>query len=81
MLVWMREFGAFKGVRGAGRCLECKRGGLTLTLRTPFQKLPEPLRMNHRLAVLAQRYNFKIPVTLPYGLDIWESNRKVLNLQ
>lgn len=51
-------------------------GGLKMSLRTPFQKLPEVSDEMRRLRVF-----FGEKGNHPYRLDIWDEHRRVLNVE
>jgi len=73
----LRAEGSFEPVKGTGRCLGWRGNGLSLSLRTPFQKLRHP-PLDPRVIRLAG----PPPENLPYGLDIWTNNLgKVLNIE
>ena len=56
-----------------------KGNGVSIVLRTPFQRLPE---LDGRVIKQAVLYGLRPTKNLPYGLDIWELGRgKVLNLE
>ena len=60
---------------GKSNWLTLQESGLTIALRTPFQKLPQPYEnTKFRVAALGYKLN------LPYGLDIW-APQKVMNLE
>jgi hypothetical protein len=51
--------------------------GLSISYRTPFQRLPPPPEF---LKYLAARDGKTASKNLPYGLDVWQ-DRKVLNVE
>ena len=56
-----------------------KGDGLTIAIRTPFQRLPET---DGRFIRQAALFGLRYTPNLPYGLDIWETGRgKVLNIE
>jgi hypothetical protein len=65
------DFGQCKALRFQGH-------GLDALYRTPFQRLPhapEPIKY------LAAMKGTRSPETLPYGLDVWAGQSRVLNIE
>ena len=75
----LRADGVFTKVTRLGFCLSWKGEGLSLSLRTPFQKLP-PVSEHPKYVAAMMGSNIE---NLPYGLDIWDigGSRKVLNIE
>jgi hypothetical protein len=51
-----------------------RNGEITVSPRTPFQRSPE-LKTKYYLALLGG------PETLPFGLDVWHRQRKLLEIE
>lgn len=77
-LAWslMRSQGKFEDFPGAGPHLSWEGQDLKMILRTPFGKLPT-LPCDPAMAALMP----KSKKNLPYGLDIWDTAGKVLNIE
>ena len=74
----INDEGVWQRVQGlAGRFLETTIEGLTISYRTPFQQMPTP---SERVKYLAASHGSKVKANLSYGLDVWQKNRKVLNV-
>src|SRR5262249_9693983 len=58
------------------KALSARIGGLEISYRTPFQRVPEP---NDGLRYLAVQHGVTVR-NLPYGLDVW-APKKVLNIE
>lgn len=78
-LAKMRADGGFEEIKGFGPVPKWQGGGLMMIHRTRFQKLPEPKdpRVRAMLRAMPEKMN------MPYGLDIWDTNKggKVLNIE
>jgi hypothetical protein len=72
----LRADGAFEPIKGLGPCIVWQGNGLSLSLRTPFQKLRHPRHNPHVIWLAGPP-----PENPPYGLDIWMNLQKVLNLE
>ena len=72
----LRAEGAFERVKGIGPCLTWRGNGLSLFLRTPFQKLRHQQPDPHVIWLAGPP-----PENLSYGLDIWTNLGKVLNIE
>jgi hypothetical protein len=67
--------GEWRG-EGKNRHLGAKIGSISVSYRTPFQALPKvPEQLRYMQALLGGKDN------LPYGLDVWTPEKKVLNLE
>ena len=67
---------------GSAAVLWIEYRGLKLALRTPFQRVGHitPAR-RRRILALCALYNIEPKFNLPYGLDIWTAEQKVLNIE
>lgn len=71
----LRDIGEWSG-EGHNRALGAKIGTISVSYRTPFQALPKvPEQLQYMRALLGGKDN------LPYGLDVWTPEKKVLNLE
>ena len=69
------ELGEWRG-DGKDRHLGARLGPISVAYRTPFQPLPKaPDGLRYMRALVGGRDN------LPYGLDVWTIEKKVLNLE
>jgi hypothetical protein len=62
----------------AGPLLVWKGDGLEISHHTPFQKFPSPDEEFFRKCYAA---GVEPKINLPYGLDIWDTKGKVLNIE
>ena len=51
-------------------------GSISITLRTPFQKMPEQTNIMKYVGALLDA-----KPAYPYGIDIWYNRKKVMNLE
>ncbi len=71
----VKQRGAWVQV-GSTNLLIAKPGQLTVAYRTPFQRLPaEDETTWYECAFISGKAN------LPYGLEAWHSDKKVLNIE
>lgn len=59
--------------------LQVQTDDLHVVLRTPFQQLPDVAKSEH-MKYLGALKNIARTYLLPYGLDIWSSEKKVMTL-
>jgi hypothetical protein len=71
----VRSVGSLERSR-ASSMARARHGDLNISYRTPFQRLPA---MSPALAYM--RALLKGKENLPYGLDIWNKGKKVLNIE
>jgi hypothetical protein len=57
--------------------LSARIGGLHISYRTPFQRMPQA---DDALKYRAVQHGLTVPQNLPYGLDVW-APKKVLNIE
>ena len=77
--VWESVGVAPGAARGSGdmKLLSARLGGLHISYRTPFQRIPQ---VGDALKYRAAQLGLKVSKNLPYGLDVW-APKKVLNIE
>jgi hypothetical protein len=71
----VKKFGSWQSA-GPVKLLVFARDHLQIAYRTPFQKLPEESeKMRYKRTALGGKPK------LPYGLDVWYSGKKVMNIE
>ena len=69
--------GAWEVISGK-KMLFARVGNLQILHRTPFQSLPPP---SDQIKYLAAQHGLPLPKNLLYGLDVWASSKKVMNIE
>jgi hypothetical protein len=79
----LRQDGVFNTVASvSGKCLMFSHAQLRISLRTPFQRVSALSdHYKYDCALLAQRSGIASSTNLPYGLDIWDADQKVFNME
>lgn len=81
MIVLREKMEMIQVRRLPGKMASATIGHFAMSYRTPFQRLPaSSAEVKYASALLTQK-GYESKKTLPYGLDIWDHNKKVFSFQ